>query len=224
MISFLDLEELYEQVTGRKMRKEDREALRLLLSHMPGALGDSPSYMFDLVVKYHQWQQLRETIAAASDEIVGDVERQSEQAVSKLIDKSVARIHASAPSQTAAFYRAIVAACVLVVICVMLTAIGIFGAISHGLMVPPWLSEEAAGKVAWAEAVEARVGPGSIDWTMREGQPDTSLLDILRYLEQRGTEIDPVRQLAEIRRCSSPGAVAYRRAGKSMCRFQLGEP
>jgi hypothetical protein len=59
---------------------------------------------------------------------------------------------------------------------------------------------------------------------MREGRADSSLLDILKYLDQRGTENDPVRQLAEIRRCRSPWAVAYRDAGKSMCRFEVGKP
>jgi hypothetical protein len=90
-------------------------------------------------------------------------------------------------------------------------------------MVPPWLSEEAAAKVEWAEAVEARIGPGSVDWTMRGGQPDASLVEILRYLDVRGTGNDPFRQLSEFRACRAPGTVAYRSHDRSMCRFEVGE-
>lgn len=219
----LDLEGIFVQVTGRELGKADREELRRLRARMPSALADSPSYMFDLVVKYHQSQQLRETIAGASDTILGDVERRTDRAVSKLVDKSVQRIHASAPSQSHAFYRATVAVSILVLICGVLTTVAIFGALSGGIIVPPWLSEKAAAQVAFAKEVEARIAPGSVDWTMREGQADASLMDILRYLEARGTETDPVWQLAQMKRCRSPSAVAFRSGNKSMCRFEVSE-
>lgn len=80
------------------MTDQDRRELQRLIAQMPPQLAGSPSLMFDVILKFYQLPQLRHTVADAAVNIVDDVERQTDQAVQRLVDKSVARILASSPS------------------------------------------------------------------------------------------------------------------------------
>jgi hypothetical protein len=215
---------LFRHVTGREMSEEDAAEFLRLRAHMPSGLADSPSFNFDLIYRYNGLLEFRKAISEAANYVAEDVQRQSKVAVAKLVDDSVKRIHASSPASSAAYYRGLWAAVAVMLFTSIVSTAAVYGALSTGTISPPWLSQQEAAKVLWADEVEARIGRGDVDWLMRKGKPDASLMAILHHLEERPGGSEAIRDRAQIKACQFPGAVAYRSAGKSYCKFRVVEP
>lgn len=221
MIRSFDHEALFQQVTGRVMRREDADELRRLRAHMPAALADSPSYNFNLVVTYDQMHKLRSVIASASEAIVNDVEHQSAAAVTRLVDDSVKRIHASSPSTERAYFQAMCFLFMYLLVTVTLAIAMVFTMLGQGWIRPNWLTAESNEKVRFADAIEKALGTSQVDWTRREGPPDQSLIDVVSFARARGTATDPYRRISDFEACRGPGLVAYPSRGRTMCRFEV---
>lgn len=219
--SSFDHEALFQQVTGRVMRREDADELRRLRAHMPAALADSPSYNFNLIVTYDQMHKLRSVVAGASDAIIDDVEHQSMQAVTRLVDDAVKRIHDSSPSETRAFYEAVSSVAIITAVVVALTFGAVVTVLGKGWVRPQWFTAEYSAKVSFADTVEDALGTAQVDWARREGEADQSLTDVIKFAEQRGTEADPYRRISDHEACQGPGQVAYPSRGQTMCKFEV---
>ena len=221
MTSPIDLQAIYELVSGRRMRQSEADDLRRLRATMPPSLAESPSYSYNLVLTYYLGQQLRGTVDDVSRTIRIDAQRQSEIVVADLVESAIRRIYASSPASHAAQYRALAAGAVVLFMATCLASATILTAVSRGWIAPSWLTEEATAKVRFADVVEERIGSGKVDWTMRAGEPDKSLLDIVQYVDKRGTADDPFQQMSALKQCKGPGQVSRRHRGVTTCSFQV---
>lgn len=221
MNDVLDLQAIFEQATGRPMLRGEADDLRRLRAHMPAGLAGSPAYNYDLIVTYHLAHELRDTIAEASRVVRADAQRQSKIIVAEMVEAAVKRIHATSPSSEAAQYRAVVAGAIVLIIATCIACAAILTAVSQGWIAPSWLTEEASAKVHFADVIEDRIGSGKVDWTMRAGEPDKSLLEIVQYLERRETPDDPFQQMSALKQCKGPGQISRRHRGVTTCSFQV---
>ena len=221
MTGTLDFHAIFEQATGRPMLRREADDLRRLRAHMPAGLAESPAYTYDLIVTYHLAQELRNTIAEASRVIRADAQLQSKIVVTEMVENAVKRIHATSPSSQAAQYRALTAGAAVLIMATCIASAATLTAVSQGWIAPSWLTEEASAKVLFADAIEERIGPGKVDWTMRAGEPDQSLLDIVQYVAQRGTPDDPFQQVSKLKQCKAPGQTSRRTRNMTICSFQV---
>lgn len=216
----LDYPALFKQATGRAMLPEDADKLRDFLLLAPKALAESPTYIADLMVKYDQWRELRDTISLASDTFLTDVQTKSETVVQKMVEVTVQRIHDTSPSTQGAFFSAFSWGAIVFVIGFAVALLLTFGLFTQGYVKPHWFTEESYAKIHFAEAVEKRVG-GNVDWSRREAPFDESLVAVLDYVDARGTNADPYHLLKLHQSCRAPGQTPYRSQGKDRCRYDL---
>lgn len=217
----IDLFSIFEQAAGRPMLQSESDDLRRLRATMPPSLAESPSYTYNLALTYHLAQQLRDTVDDVSRTIRNDSQRQSKVVVAEMVENAVRRIHASSPASQAAQYRALTAGALVLIMATCIASAAILTAVSKGWIAPSWLTEEASAKVHFADVLEERLGSGKVDWTMRAGEPDKSLLDIVQYVEKRGTPDDPFQQLSALKQCKGSGQVSRRHRGVTTCSFQV---
>lgn len=223
MSEAFDIGTLFREMTGREMTGSDAERLRQLRRALPDPAAHSPSLMADIILMENARACLNESIERASSTITGNVQAQSERAVAHLVDESVKRIHSSSPDTSRAYIKVFILFQIWTAIVAATLWLVISAAMTLGYLIPPYLSEEASQKVAFANAVEDRIGLGSVDWLRREGRVDPSLMGILESLEHQDTAQDPVRQLSEFRACRGPGMVPYGSPGRTRCRFDVVE-
>ncbi|MXO48117.1 hypothetical protein GRI69_07595 [Erythrobacter vulgaris] len=214
----LDYPALFKQATGRAMLPEDADQLRDFLLLAPEALAQSPTYVADLMVRYVQWRQLRDTVSDASDTILAQIQTRSEAVVQKMVDDTVERIHKASPSTQASFFSAFSWGSAVFTIGFAAALLLTFGLFTQGYVKPQWFTEESFAKINFAEGVEEAVG-GDVDWHRREAPFDESLVEILNYANARGTNADPYHLLRLYESCQYPGQESYRSRGKLMCRY-----
>ncbi|AYO78767.1 hypothetical protein [Sphingobium yanoikuyae] len=215
-----EIHAIFERVFGRSMSEHDHLAFSQMFAAGSPELLESQSYVAEVVVSYFQLEQLRTTVENASQQILANVQQDSEAAVRAMVQDAIKRIHASAPQSSVAFYRATIFYAFFSIFAAFAAVMAVYGTLSCGWMIPPWLDAREQGKVEFAEKF-AQASGRRWDWNRVAIAHDPSVSEVLRIAADYREGRDPYADLRSTGACKAAGHRVTVVSGNRFCRVQI---